>query len=144
MFDDGAKIARLLLEWYDAGEVDEILVVSTQFVSMLSQQVRVQRLLPLELPEECKPGMMRCEPAGAALLNRAVPFYTASFLYGVLLEAATCEQSARIASMDNAVKNSDEMMASLQLLYHQARQGTITQEINEIVAGANAVNQEGE
>jgi len=144
MFDDGAEIARLLLEWYDAGEVDEILVVSTQFVSMLTQHVRVQRLLPLEPPREFQPRTMRCELAGAALLNRAVPFYAASFLYGVLLEAAACEQSARIASMDNAVKNSDEMMASLQLLYHQARQGTITQEINEIVAGANAVNQEGE
>ncbi|MGI6403549.1 MAG: ATP synthase F1 subunit gamma [Oscillospiraceae bacterium] len=144
MFDDAAEIAHLLLSWYDAGEVDEILVVSTQFVSMLSQHVRVQRLLPLELPQEPLPGMMRCEPAGSALLSRTVPFYAASFLYGILLEAATCEQSARITSMDNAVKNSEEMMESLQLLYNQARQGAITQEITEIVTGANAVRREGE
>ena len=145
MFDDGAEIARLLLDWYDAGEVDEILVVSTQFVSMLSQHVRVQRLLPLDLPEgEPWPGTVRCEPTGPALLSRTVPFYAASFLYGVLLEAATCEQSARITSMDSAVKNSDEMMESLQLLYNQARQGAITQEITEIVTGAGAVRREGE
>lgn len=147
LFEDAANIADLLLGWYNSGEVDELLMVSTEFVSMLVQNPRVQTLLPLALPEKPVDGLreiVRCEPAGEALLEQAVPFYLSAFVYGALLEASASEQSARITSMDSAVKSSDEMMDSLSLLYNQARQGAITQELIEIVGGAGAVQQEGE
>jgi len=139
-FDDIREIASLLLGWYDSGEVDRIYVVYTQFKTMLSQTPKAELLLPIAV-DESKPKAVavRCEPEDESFLQRVVPFYVTSFLYGAILESSACEQSARIASMDSAAKNADEMIRSLTLRYNQARQGAITQEIIEIVGGANAV-----
>lgn len=142
-FDHAREIANVLLEWYESEKIDEIYVVYTEYLSMLSQEPKVERILPIA-QEEAPAGAayVACEPGRKAFLKRVVPFYLASYLYGAMLESAACEQSARITSMDSAVKTSDEMMESLALRYNQARQGAITQEIIEIVGGAAAVIQE--
>lgn len=139
--DDAREIAAILLDWFHSGEVDKVYVVYTRFESMLAQTPLVEQLLPLAIPEPeaPSPSLTRCEPDGEAFLAQAVPFYLSAFLYGAILESSACEQSARIISMDSAVKNADEMIESLTLLYNQARQGAITQELIEIVGGANAV-----
>jgi F-type H+-transporting ATPase subunit gamma len=86
---------------------------------------------------------MSYEPMGEDMLTSVAPFYLASRLYGALLEASLCEQSARILSMDNATRTAGDMMQDLSLRYNKARQGVITQEITEIVSGADAISSEG-
>lgn len=139
-YDDAKEIAALAQGWYDSGEVGQIYVVYTKFESMLAQTPVEKRLLPLEIDAEPAKGgvkkLVRYEPDGDGFLAAAVSFYLEAFLFGALLESASCEQSARITSMDAAVKNSEEMIDSLTLLYNQVRQGAITQEIIEIVGGA--------
>lgn len=139
-FEDAREIADLALGWYASGEVGQIYMVYTEFKSMLHQTPRRVKLLPLEpLPADFPKERVQCEPDADTFLATVVPFYLYVQLYGAMLESSVCEQSARIASMDAAVKNSDEMIESLTLQYNQARQGTITQELIEIVSGASAV-----
>lgn len=140
--EDARDIATLVQDWYDSGEVNKIYVVYTKFESMLTQTPETKLLLPLDTGAPIPGGSdipVRCEPAGDAFLARAVTFYLSAFLFGAILESSSCEQSARITSMDSAVKNADEMISALTLAYNQARQGAITQEIIEIVGGADAV-----
>lgn len=141
-WEDAADIATLVLGWYDSGEVDAIYVVHTEFESMLKHNLCSRQVLPVERPAEMRDGpraLVRCEPAGEGMLGRAAGFFLTAYLFGAILEAACCEQSARIASMDSAVKNADEMVEMLTLRYNQARQSAITQELTEIIGGANAV-----
>ena len=146
IYAEAAEIAELIRGLYDAGEVDQVLLCHTQFFSMLAQAPAVVRLLPLEgqatgasatMPSAMQ-ALTSYEPAGAAMLDGLVPFYLASRIYGAILESAVCEQSARILSMDNASRTAGDMIQSLNLLYNKARQSVITQEIIEIVAGADA------
>jgi len=138
-YDDAEAIAAILMEWYSNGEVDQVYVIYTQFITMLSQKTRTEKLLPVALdpPEGAK---TRFEIPPYEIFTHAVPFYITAFIYGAILESAACEHSARIATMDSAVKNAGDMIDSLTLLYHQARQGEITREIIEIVSGADAAS----
>jgi ATP synthase F1 gamma subunit len=83
--------------------------------------------------------LTRFEPSEPALLDAAVPFYVSAAIFGAMLESSVCEQSARIAGMDTAVKNSEDIIESLTIAYNQARQGAITDELTEILSGAKAV-----
>ncbi|WRS26579.1 ATP synthase F1 subunit gamma [Oscillospiraceae bacterium MB08-C2-2] len=139
-FEDAQEIASLALDWYKKGQVDQIYMVYTEYVSAIEQNPKAEKLLPLGSGErEPGSGFIEFEPDVESFVERAVPFYVAGSLYGAMLEASACEQSARLTSMDSAVKNSDEMIASLTLLYNQARQAAITQEIIEIVSGAETL-----
>ena len=136
-FADAVEIAAIIRDLYDAGEVDRVYLCHARFTSMLVQEPVVSVLLPVEVvPPVTVPASY--EPGGEALVGRAVSFYLASSLYGALLEASVCEQSARILSMDGAVRTAGEMIRDLTLRYNQARQAVITREITEIVAGADA------
>jgi len=135
-YADAEAIAAALMEWYQAGEVDQVHVIYTRFRTMLSQKTRAVQLLPIE--EAFEKEKMRFEIPSKEIFTHAVPFYVTAFIYGAILESAVCEQSARIATMDAAVKNAGGMIDALTLLYHQARQGEITREIIEIVSGADA------
>lgn len=134
--DDARELASLLLDWFHQGQAGEIHLVHTRFESMLVQTPISRRLLPLE---PAGADSLYLEPSAESLLESAVPFYLSAALYGAILEAAACEQSARITSMDSAVKNADEMIDELTLRYNRARQDAITGEIIEIVGGAGAV-----
>jgi F-type H+-transporting ATPase subunit gamma len=135
-YGDAEAIASIVMDWYKSGEVDQVYVVYTQFNTMLSQKTRAAKLLPLEIePAQIK---TRFEIPPHEIFTHAVPFYVTAFIYGAILESAVCEQSARIATMDAAVRNAGGMIDALTLLYHQARQGEITREIIEIVSGADA------
>lgn len=141
-FDDAVEVVELALKWYDDGEVDQIHIVYTKFESMLKHDSYSKQLLPLELPVKENRGprsLVYCEPAGETILRHAIGFYLSAYLFGAILESSCCEQSSRIASMDSAVKNADEMVEMLTLRYNQARQSAITQEITEIVGGASSV-----
>ncbi|MCL2121648.1 MAG: ATP synthase F1 subunit gamma [Clostridiales bacterium] len=143
IYAEAEEIAGLIRGLYDAGEVDQALLCYTQFTSMLVQQPCVLQLLPVEVPAD-RYAPLTYEPEGAEMLEQIVPFYLASRLYGALLESSLSEQSARVLSMDGAVRTAGEMIQSLNVRYNKARQGVITQEITEIISGADASAGEGE
>ena len=120
------------------GQYDRLGIVYTQYVSMMSQQPQVLWLLPLTRDEGVKASATLFEPDEATILNTAVPEYITGRIMAAVRESYASEVVARRMAMDSAGKNAAEMLADLQLQYNRARQGSITQEITEIVAGANA------
>lgn len=138
---DCSAMAELLCKAFREGEFDELNMAYTNFVSMLSQQPGVMKLLPLHYErsaggERTPEAVTLFEPSGAEVFNAIVPGYVTGLLYGALAESEASEQSARRAAMDAASKNAGEMIENLSLHYNRARQAAITQEITEIVAGA--------
>ena len=141
---DCFEMARILSEQYLAGTFDEIYVVYTNFVSMLSQSAATLRLLPFAVQDEMgrKPAssqghdLILYEPDSETVFNQIIPEYIAGILYGALCESVASELAARRTAMDSATKNASEMIDKLNLYYNRARQAAITQEISEIVAGA--------
>jgi F-type H+-transporting ATPase subunit gamma len=143
------EITRTLLEAFarpaDEDGVDEIYIVYNQFVSMLTQRPATWRLLPLEIEEttEEPPGgplpIYEFEPSAEDVLDALLPWYIESRIYHALLDAAAAEIAARRSAMKSATDNAHELIDRLTLEANKARQDEITQEISEIVGGANAL-----
>ena len=139
---DCFEISRLVCQKFLAGEFDEIRLAFTQFVSMLTQTPAILPVLPFDAPHPA-PGqehksLMLYEPDSEAVFDAIIPEYLAGVVYGALCESVASEQGARRTAMDAATKNAGEMIDHLNLYYNRARQAAITQEITEIVAGADA------
>ena len=133
------NLARLLLDGYDAERYDELWLVYTNFVSMMTQEVMIEQLLPVQRPPEGAPHKLVStvyELPPAETLAQVLPDFLAGRLYSALCDAFASEVAARRSAMDSATKNAGEMISDLKLRYNRARQGAITQEITEIVAGA--------
>ncbi|MGZ4320050.1 MAG: ATP synthase F1 subunit gamma [Gaiellaceae bacterium] len=149
-YSDAQALAHAISEAYVEGEVDKVLVVYNAFVSALTQKVTVRELLPisqdlLEHAEEAEqdatghtPDFIY-EPEPQEILARLLPVYVETELYRALLESAASEQGARMTAMRNASKAAGELIDSLTLAMNRARQAEITQEILEVVAGADAL-----
>ena len=142
---DTHNIARFLCEKYLEGSFDSLSIAYTKFVSMLSQQPVVVPVLPLQLPEKqetAEAGKPReltlYEPNSEEAFEALIPHCVAGMLAGAVRESFASEQAARRMAMDSASKNAGEMISKLDLSYNRARQSAITQEITEIVAGAEA------
>ncbi len=136
---DCFSVAKQLCKMYLAGEVDEIYIGYTNFVSVLSQTPAVMQMLPLTGHKSggtSKPSDILYEPGSEEVFSAIVPEYVGGMLYGALCESRAAEQAARRTAMDAATQNADEMIADLSLKFNQARQAAITQEITEIVAGS--------
>ena len=132
-------LAELLLDGYDAERYDELWLVYTNFVSMMTQEVVIEQLLPVQRPPEDAPRTPIStvyELPPAETLAHVLPDFLAGRLYSALCDAFASEVAARRSAMDSATKNAGEMISDLKLRYNRARQGAITQEITEIVAGA--------
>ena len=143
-YEDAQQIGKMLVSMYRSGEIDEVYVAHTKFESMLSHVPTVDRILPIvsdtdELREHSG-AEMNYEPDVNTFLEQAIPMYINAFLYGAMVESAVCEQASRMMSMDAATNNAAEIIEDLTLEYNRRRQGAITQEINEIVSGANALS----
>ena len=146
---NASEIATALLDAYakpaEEGGVDEIHVVYTEFVSMLTQQAIVRRILPLQIERSDQPppsGPMpiyEFEPSPEDVLNALLPWYVESRLFHALLESAAAEIAARRRAMKSATDNANELIEQLSREANKARQAEITQEISEIVGGANAL-----
>ena len=147
-YADAQTIAHRVAEMYVAEEVDRVVIVYNRFVSALTQQVVEQDVLPipesiLETGEEAEKaeallGDFIYEPEPEQILERLLPVYVETELYRALLESAASEQGARMTAMRNASKNAGELIDTLTLAMNRARQAAITQEILEVVAGADA------
>ena len=137
---DCFAISNLVTQGYLSGQFDEVSIIYTQFVSMLTQTPRAESLLPLKAEGGQKREGLRSlvlyEPSPEEVYDAIVPGYMAGMIYGAMCESVASEQGARRTAMDAASKNAAEMIEDLSLRYNRARQGAITQEITEIVAGA--------
>ena len=148
-YADAQAIAHRVAELYTEDEVDRVVVVYNHFESALVQQVTVQDLLPLsedlletdreEREEDAQRGDFIFEPEPEQILERLLPVYLETELYRALLESAASEHGARMTAMRNASKNAGELIDDLTLAMNRARQAEITQEILEVVAGADAL-----
>ncbi len=136
---------QVMLDAYDKGELDRIYLVSNGFVNAMTQNQKIEQLVPLAAAEEDKTLNRQYgwdyiyEPEAEELLNGLLVRYIESVVYQGVIENIACEQSARMVAMKAATDNAGELIKNLQLIYNKLRQAAITQEISEIVGGAAAV-----
>ena len=146
-YADAQAIAHYIAELYAEQEVDRVVVIYNHFESALTQRVVAQEVLPIpesllegdDDPSQALLGDFIYEPEPEQILERLLPVYVETELYRALLESAASEQGARMTAMRNASKNAGELIDSLTLQMNRARQAEITQEILEVVAGADAL-----
>jgi F-type H+-transporting ATPase subunit gamma len=146
-YADAQAIAHYIAELYSEQEVDRVVVIYNHFESALTQRVVAQEVLPIpesllegdDDPSQALLGDFIYEPEPEQILERLLPVYVETELYRALLESAASEQGARMTAMRNASKNAGELIESLTLQMNRARQAEITQEILEVVAGADAL-----
>ena len=159
---DSIDLSKEMVEYFTKEEVDEVYIIYTKFITALRQQVRVDRLLPIEAPAEGKTeeaakaaasewekerqDFLRIEedsyiflPDAAAVLSKLLPEYIQVQVYNAMLQSATSELGSRMAAMSAATDNATERIADLNLTYNKARQAQVTNEISEIVGGAAAL-----
>ena len=147
-YDDAKQVADTMLEAFLQHEVDELHMVFTDFVSAMTQRAAAMRIIPLvvqetrERPPEPIP-LYIYEPSAQAVLDALLPRYVEARVFTALLEAAASEHAARRKAMSAATDNAEELIEDLTREYNQARQAEITQEIMEIVGGAEALSQSG-
>lgn len=133
---------RAPIEAYVRGEVSEVYLVSNLFINAMTQQPKVSRLLPLEKTDDLHVKHAwdyLYEPSSEVLLEKLIRRYIEAIVKWAAAENTACEMSARMLAMKNATDNAEDLISELQLIYNKARQGSITQELTEIVAGASAV-----
>jgi F-type H+-transporting ATPase subunit gamma len=152
-FGDSRVISNLALKMFDEEQVDEIIFVYTRMITSLNLEPTELTLLPVSVeideeetkddqknkPKEEMRDLVTYEPSAEVVLDFIIPKYVESVIYGGLIESSASEQSARRVAMESATDNADEMIDELTLTYNQARQAAITQEITEIVGGAEAL-----
>lgn len=159
---DSIDLSKEMVEYFTKEEVDEVYIIYTKFITALRQQVRVDRLLPIEAPAEGKTeeavkaaasewekerqDFLRIEedpyiflPDAAAVLSKLLPEYVQVQVYNAMLQSAASELGSRMAAMSAATDNATERIADLNLTYNKARQAQVTNEISEIVGGAAAL-----
>jgi F-type H+-transporting ATPase subunit gamma len=138
-FSDIKEIAGKAVGMFADGLYDELYLYYNEFVSAISQIPTEKRLLPLEEDTTgAEASNYEYEPSPEGVLEVLLPKYAETLIFSALLDSKASEQGARMTAMGNATKNASEMIASLTLSFNRARQASITQEISEIVAGANA------
>jgi F-type H+-transporting ATPase subunit gamma len=150
---DANVVAETMTEAFLSGKIDSIEIFSTHFISMISYKAKMTQVIPVNL-ENSKadatseksshsnriPSELLMEPSPEETLNRLVPMYLSNILFILLLEASASELAARMTSMSNATKNAGELIDRLTIVYNKARQAAITQEILEVVGGAQAIS----
>ena len=150
-FADVSAIGRLAVEEYLDGNVDEVYLVYTDYVSMVKQEPAVRKLLPLEVDagegrvEEYDSGKQSAayiyEPAEGEILDEIIPRFTALQVYQAIIESLASEHAARMVAMQNATDNANELVTGLQLEYNKVRQQSITSDMLDIAGGAEALAQ---
>ena len=150
LYSDAASVGELLLDAYAKGEIGEIYIAYTIFKNTVVHVPTLQKLLPLGLEdltdgdssneESDRRALMTYEPNEEEALDLIIPKYISSLIYGAFIEAVASENGARMQAMDSATDNAEKMISGLELQYNRARQGAITQELTEIIGGADALS----
>lgn len=153
LYKDAQEIGRAVLDAFTNNEIGEIYLVYTVFKNTVSQVPTCIKLLPVSKDDLVKEKdgnsqekasvddltLMNYEPEAEEALNTIIPKYINSLIYGALVESVASENGARMQAMDSATNNAEDMISDLSLKYNRARQGAITQELTEIIAGASAI-----
>ena len=145
-YADAAALCREVLKDYTNGEIGEIYLAYTHFKNTVVHEPTLIKLLPVEIDmtetaqSEGAAAQMIYEPNEEEALNMIIPKYVTSLFYGALVEAVASENGARMQAMDSATSNAEDIISDLTLKYNRARQGAITQELTEIIAGASAIS----
>ena len=144
-YEDARALAKEALELFAKGEVGELYLAYTHFKNTVSHIPTLVKLLPVEADanrevEEESNIPMNFEPAEEEALQLIIPTYITSLIYGGMMESVASENGARMQAMDSATSNAEEIIDKLTLQYNRARQGAITQELTEIIAGAQAIS----
>lgn len=150
VYADAMNLSDTLLQSFADGEIGEIYLAYTAFKNTVSHVPTLLKLLPVtpsDVEERAGEGMdqeqmalMNFEPKDEEALDMIVPKYVTSLIYGALMEAVASENGARMQAMDSATSNAEDIISELALKYNRARQGSITQELTEIIAGAEAIS----
>lgn len=145
LFSDATQMTKELLTQYTQGEIGEIYIAYTSFKNTVTQEPKLVKLLPIskddfqdiEVDDKL---LMNFEPTPEDVLDMIIPKYMSNIIFGAFLESVASENGARMQAMDSATSNAEDMIASLSLKYNRARQSAITQELTEIIAGADAIS----
>lgn len=141
---EAKEIAKNVIESFEKGAVDEVKVAFTHFASNISFEPTLKRILPAEdigqESQEKRKAIIEYEPSPEEVLAYLIPKFIESTVYGALIESSASEQASRRNAMESATDNADELIETLKLAYNRARQDSITQEITEIVGGAEALS----
>ena len=153
LYKDAMEITDALLEAFSDKQIGEIWLAYTGFKNTVSHVPTLLKLLPVDVSSEAEEGaggqtedsvnaktLMNYEPEESEAMEMIIPKYIASLIYGALIEAVASENGARMQAMDSATSNAEEMIGTLELQYNRARQGHITQELTEIIGGAEALS----
>jgi F-type H+-transporting ATPase subunit gamma len=159
VYADAMRVSKEVLDAYTSGEVSEIYLAYTAFVNTVVHEPTLLKLLPFDTEEHRQRMKVRArygkeeerkteelmspmtfEPQAEEALNLLIPKYITSMIYDGMVESVASENGARMQAMDNATSNAEDMIEDLSLLYNRARQSAITQELSEIIAGANAIS----
>ena len=143
-YEDAAAVCARVLDAFTKGEIGQIYLAYTHFKNTVVHVPKLMKLLPVEFSEEEIQAaddklIMNYEPNVEEALDLIIPKYVTSIFYGALVEALASENGARMQAMDSATSNAEDMISDLSLKYNRARQGSITQELTEIIAGAEAL-----
>ena len=144
IYKDAKEICDDVLSAFADGQVGEIYLAYTVFKNTVVHEPQLIRLLPVEADDAAhetdgSEALMTYEPSEEEALDMIIPKYVCSLVYGALIESVASENGARMQAMDSATSNAEEMISTLSLKYNRARQASITQELTEIIAGANAI-----
>ena len=143
-YADAMQLSQRLLAAFAEGKIGEIYLAYTSFKNTVVHEPKLLKLLPVESREiegasSTAEAVMNFEPEDVEALDMIIPKYITSLIYGAMMESVASENGARMQAMDNATSNAEEMISDLTLKYNRARQGSITQELTEIIAGAEAI-----
>ena len=146
-YNEAIAFAQEAMDLYKKGEIDEVYMVYTEFVSPLTQNPKLLKVLPLAFEEEnketkeqaAKKARVQYLPSAEVVLGHIIPKYVSGIVYDGIIESFASEQAARRTAMSSATDNADEMLSNLELSYNRARQSAVTQEITEIVGGVEAL-----
>ena len=146
-YDNALEISNNVMDLYKKGEIDEVYIAYTEFVSPLVQNVKLIKVLPLVFENKntesqensVRRGRVQYLPSAEAVLGYIIPKYISGTIYGGVIESFASEQGARRTAMESATDNAEEMLSDLELKYNRARQSSVTQEITEIVGGVEAL-----
>lgn len=144
-YKDAMEICDKVLKDFEEGKIGQIYLAYTHFKNTVVHEPKLMKLLPVEFSDveiqaAEKNLLMNYEPNERDALDLIIPKYVTSIFYGALVEAAASENGARMQAMDSATSNAEDMISDLSLKYNRARQGSITQELTEIIAGAEAIS----
>ena len=146
-YDSTLALANQAMDLYKKGEIDELYICYTEFISPLTQTPKLMKVLPLAFDKEegkskdnsGSRARVQYLPSPEAVLSYLIPKYVSGVVYDGVIESFASEQSARRNAMKSASDNADEMLSTLELSYNRARQTAVTQEITEIVGGVEAL-----